>query len=623
MTWPGLALWCALGFLRNDAVALPSGFLDELRTRTPLPALVGRRVKLVRSGRQWSGCCPFHDEKTPSFYVYDDHFHCFGCGAHGDAITFAMQSQGGDFVEAVRLLAAEAGLEVPKLSPAAEAAEKRRLDLHGVLEAAATSFQRRLFLPEGKAALAYLRGRGLSEETIRRFGLGWAGEGRGALAAELARQGIEPALLVEAGLARDAENGRTTDFFFNRIMFPIRDQRGRVISFGGRILGDGQPKYVNGPETALFAKRRGLYGLDLAREAVRAGGPLIVVEGYMDVITLRQAGFGGAVAPLGTALTEEQLQVLWRLSPAPILCFDGDAAGGRAAARAADLALPGLGVDRTILFASLPPGEDPDTLLRGQGPAAFGAVLEAKRPFADAVYDLLEEGRDASPEARAAFRQRLEGAAARIGDRTLAREYRAAWLDRFFARRSASQFAGELGTRWRGPVRTRIPRVASARPAGQDGAIAEQARILTAILLSHPSLVPKVQHAYERILLPPKLEALRAAILLWFEEADVLDSQPLIAHLNSAGLAAEAAQVLSAVPVPLPACALPSAMPAEAEAGWLHFFGLMYRNQLDEEVAAARRDWEERGDETAQRRLIGLCEERARLLEPEEQIEKA
>jgi DNA primase len=598
-------------------VALPSGFLDELRTRTPLHALVGRRVKLVRSGRQWSGCCPFHDERTPSFYVYDDHFHCFGCGAHGDAITFVMQSQGADFMDAIRLLAAEAGLEIPKPSRAAEAAEKRRLDLHAVLEAAAASFQRRLFLPESRAPLAYLRGRGLSEETIRRFGLGWAGEGRGALTAELARQGIESAVLLEAGLARDSENGRTTDFFFNRIMFPIRDQRGQVISFGGRILGDGQPKYINGPETTLFAKRRGLYGHDLAREAVRTGAPLLVVEGYMDVIALHQAGFGGAVAPLGTALTEEQLQALWRLSPAPILCFDGDAAGARAAARAADLALPGLGIDRTLQFASLPSGEDPDTLLRGQGPAAFGAVLEAKRPFADAVYDLLAEGGDGSPEARAAFRQRLEGAAARIGDRTLAREYRAAWLDRFFARRSSPQFASKLRTRWQGPPPARVPRVASARPGDQHAAIAEQARILTAILLRHPSLLPKVQHAYERVVLPAKLDAIRAAILPWFEEADVLDSQPLIAHLNSAGLAAETAQVLTAVPEPLPTWATPP----EAESSWRHFFGLMYRNQLDEEVAAARRDWEQRGDETAQRRLIGLCEERARLLEPEEQTE--
>jgi DNA primase len=359
-------------------MALSPAFLEELRARTPLAAVVGRRVKLARSGRQMKGCCPFHNEKTPSFYVYDDGYHCFGCGAHGDAIGFVMQSQGAGFMEAVEQLAAEAGLEVPKPTPEAAEAERRAHDLGAVLQAAQASYQRRLALPEGRHALAYLRERGLTEATIQRFGLGWSGEGRGALTADLARDGITQDQLVEAGLMRrDDETGRTYDLFFNRVMFPIRDRRGRVISFGGRILGDGQPKYVNGPETALFSKRRNLYALDLAREAVRGGAALVVVEGYMDVIALHQAGFGGAVAPLGTALTEEQMEELWRLSPSPVVCFDGDAAGARAAARAADLALPMLAPDRTLLLAALPVGEDPDTLVRGQGAPGFQAILRA------------------------------------------------------------------------------------------------------------------------------------------------------------------------------------------------------------------------------------------------------
>jgi DNA primase len=279
-------------------MALPGGFLDELRARTPLAPLIGRRVKLERAGRQWKACCPFHGEKTPSLYIWDDHYHCFGCGAHGDAVSFIMQTEGAGFMEAVNRLAAEAGLEVPPLSPALAEAERRRHTLAGVLEMAAASFQRRLRLPEGRPVLDYLRSRGLTEETIRWFGLGWSGEGRGALAADLGREGIGTDLLVEAGLMRtDAETGRTYDLFYNRVMFPIRDRRGVIISFGGRILGDGQPKYVNGPETALFAKRRSLYGLDLAREAVRAPGgkaEVVVVEGYMDVIALYQAGFAGA-----------------------------------------------------------------------------------------------------------------------------------------------------------------------------------------------------------------------------------------------------------------------------------------------------------------------------------------
>ena len=282
---------------------LPAAFLDELRARTPLAALVGRRVKLERSGRNWRGCCPFHGEKTPSFYVYEDHYHCFGCGVHGDAVSFVMGSVGASFPEAVTQLAAEAGLEVPKASRQVEEAERRRHDLHDIMAAAETAFRRRLFLPEGAAALAYLRQRGLSDETIERFGLGWSGEGRGSLVADLARAGIERERLGETGLLRVGEDGRLgSELFYARVMCPIRDRSGRVISFGGRTLGDGQPKYLNGPETPLFAKRRTLYGLDLARQAARKD-VVVVVEGYMDVIALSQAVLQAAVAPLGTALT--------------------------------------------------------------------------------------------------------------------------------------------------------------------------------------------------------------------------------------------------------------------------------------------------------------------------------
>ncbi|OYW09908.1 MAG: DNA primase, partial [Rhodospirillales bacterium 12-71-4] len=416
-------------------MALPPNFLDELRHRTPLAPLVQRKTRLAKSGRNWKGCCPFHGEKTPSFYVYDDHYHCFGCGAHGDAISFVMQAEGLPFPEAVERLAGEAGLQVPKATPEAAARERRARDLHDVLEAAQGAFARRLHLAEGAEALAYLRRRGLTEDTIARFGLGWSGGGRGVLAAALKAEGITPQQLAEAGLVREREDGSGfNDLYFNRVIFPIRDRRGRVISFGGRILGDGQPKYVNGPETALFSKRRSLYGLDLAREGAFRGAPVVVVEGYMDVIALHQAGFGAAVAPLGTALTAEQMEERWRLTPEPILCFDGDAAGGRAAARAAEAALPLLSTERSLKLATLPPGEDPDTLVMRRGPAAFTAVLEGARSLSAALYGLLAEGRPvATPEQRAALRHRLAEVAATIPDKTLAAEYRSALLDRFFA----------------------------------------------------------------------------------------------------------------------------------------------------------------------------------------------
>ncbi len=599
-------------------MALPAGFLDELRARTPLSAVIGRRVRLAKSGRQWKGCCPFHGEKTPSFYVYEDHFHCFGCGVHGDAVSFVMQSQGATFPEAVQQLAAEAGMEVPKATPQAAAAERRRLDLHGVLEAAAIAYKRRLFLPEGAKALSYLRGRGLTEETIAAFGLGWSGEGRGALLAELARDEVTAEMLIESGLMREAEGGRPPyDLFFNRVMFPIRDRQARLISFGGRILGDGQPKYVNGPETPLFSKRRTLYALDRAREGARAGGIVAVVEGYMDVIALHQAGFKAAVAPLGTALTDEHLDVLWRLSPVPVLCFDGDAAGARAAVRSVELALPHLTPARGLKLATLPPGEDPDSLVRRHGPAGFQAVLDAARPLGDALFDLLHEGvNDLSPESRAAFRARLTEAAGRIADKSLGAEYRSMLIDRFYASRPRTRPAhgARDGNRF-GRLGQPAPKPFTlARTApGPGPATAERARHLVAILLGHPGLLHDVEEAFGSVPLPEALDRLRTAILQWGSAAEVLDSDALMTHLTATGLAADAAQALSAVPVPLAACAAPDAMPAEAEAGWWHFFGLMNPVRLEAEVAAAMADFARHADTTVERRLIALCAARNAL----------
>ena len=575
-------------------MALPGGFLDELRARTPLPALIGRRQKLERSGRQWKTCCPFHGEKTPSFYVYDDHYHCFGCGAHGDAITFIMQAESAGFMEAVERLANEAGLEMPKLSPALAEAERRRHTLAGVLEAAAAFFHRKLFLPEGRRALEYLTGRGLTEETIRGFGLGWSGESRGSLSAGLAREGVTPELLTQSGLMReDPETGRAYELFFNRVMFPIRDRRGAVISFGGRVLGDGQPKYLNGPETSLFAKRRSLYGLDRARK-MQGKGDVVVVEGYMDVIALHQAGFTGAVAPLGTALTEDQLEELWRLSPSPVLCFDGDAAGRRAAARTAEIALPLLATNRSLSFSLLPEGEDPDTLVRHQGTEGFNALLTARRPLSEALFDLLKDAvGDKTVEQRAQLRHRLEEAAQKISDRALAREYRSALLDRFFDARRTRVSGGSVR-----PLPRPVP---SARATAE-----ERARILTAVLILHPQIVHDVEHAFSGLELPEACGRIRESLLAWVDDTPVLDSQRVIAHLTISGLAAEAEQLLATVSVPLRGFASAEAMPGDAEAGWWHIFGLMHRTRLIEEVAAAKRDFELHPDQESQRRLLAL-----------------
>ncbi|MFO1024540.1 MAG: DNA primase [Acetobacteraceae bacterium] len=585
-------------------MALPANFLEELRARIPPASVIGRRVRLLRSGKQMKGCCPFHGEKTPSFYVYDDHYHCFGCGAHGDAISFTMQSQGLGFMEAVEQLAAEAGLQVPKPTPEAAAAERRRLDTIGVLEAAQRHYQRRLSLPEGRVARDYLLDRGLREETIARYGLGWAGE-RGSLTAELKRDGIEPAQLEEAGLLRrDEDNSRTFELFAQRVMFPIRDRRGMIVSFGGRILGSGQPKYVNGPETPVFSKRRTLFGLDQARVAVRNGGVLVVVEGYMDVIAAAQAGFGGAVAPLGTALTNEQLEELWRVAACPILCFDGDAAGARAAARAMDLALPMLTVERTLKFATLPPDEDPDSLVRKRGPQAFQDVLDAALSPSDALYDMVRTtAGDTTPEQRATLRSRLVEAAGRISDKALAGEYRRVLLDRFFsATRAARPTAGR---RTGGGRPVAAPRFVRIR-IDQGATTAEWARILTVILLHHPFLLHDVHSAYATLPLDGPLARLRDALFAWSETAETLDSTGAIAHLTNSGSRTDLEQVLTAGAMPLPACALRSAMPAEAEAGWWHFFGFLNVEHLREEVALAKIEADRNLTAETQRRLSAL-----------------
>ena len=636
-------------------MAFDPAFLDELRARTPIAAVIGRRTKLSRSGRNWKACCPFHGEKTPSFYVYDDHFHCFGCGVHGDVISFVMQSAGQSFLDAVSGLAAEAGLEVPRQEPAAREAVARAKTLHEVLEAAQQSYARRLMMPEGREGLAYLRGRGLSEATIQAFGLGWSGDGRGSLEAELRQQGMDPGLMAEAGLMRLDEAGRPKgELFFNRVTFPIHDRRGKLVSFGGRTLGDGQPKYLNGPETPLFSKRLNLFALDRAQTALRTVRPnsqvteLVVVEGYMDVIALHQAGFTGAVAPLGTALTQEQLEALWRVSAVPVLCFDGDAAGRRASIKTAELALPLLDTERSLRFCRLPEGEDPDSLLRHQGAAPVRSLLEGARPIGEVLFELLSEGiKDPGPEQRAALHARLVEAAGRIGNKTLAAEYRRTLLDRFFEafrpRRGNSRFgrpgeqAGERAGSSGGVgtiSRLRVGAAVAATPAMQAQVVRrERLRILSAILLRHPELLHDVEEAYCGLELPEDLRVLREHMVGWSAHAHMagthpddgstidanvtegahdasrtLDSQALIDHLTLAGLSAQIDVVLGVEPLPLSEQVAAADMPAEVEMRWWHFFGLLNFERLEQERQASLRDWVERNDEPSHRRFRALAE---------------
>ncbi len=386
-------------------MAFPDHFLDDLKARVQLVDVVGRYVKLIRRGREWLGLCPFHNEKTPSFTVNEDKgfYHCFGCQAHGSIFDFLMQREGLSFPEAVERLAADAGIQMPVRSPEAAAQEKVRATLYDAMAFAAEWFQSRLDTASGRAARDYLLARGLTDMAIGEFMLGHAPKNRIGLKEAMLARDFSERQLIDVGLLISPEDGgETFDRFRNRIMFPITDSRGRVVAFGGRALDDAPAKYLNSPETPLFHKGRMLYNLARARPVVRDEGSVVVAEGYMDVIALHQAGFGNAVAPLGTAVTEEQLGLLWRLAPEPILCFDGDTAGWNAAGRAAERALPYLRSGHSLRFSLLPTGEDPDSLLRSKGAAAFSLLLVDATPLSDLLWQITMQERDLdTPERRA------------------------------------------------------------------------------------------------------------------------------------------------------------------------------------------------------------------------------
>ncbi|MFS8370302.1 DNA primase [Acetobacter indonesiensis] len=600
-------------------MGIESGFLDELRARTPLASVIGRRVKLVRSGRNWKGCCPFHGEKTPSFYVYDDHFHCFGCGVHGDVISFVMQMEGKNFPEAVEELATSAGMEVPKDTRRTHEEVAHSQSLEDVLAQTQSVWSQALYTPAGRAGLEYLLGRGLTRQTIEEFGLGWAGDGRGGLTNALAAKNITPQMMAEAGLMRLDDEGRPKgELFWGRVTFPIRDRKGRLVSFGGRILGDGQPKYLNGPETALFSKRRLLFGLDKARAAVRAPRPkgtpvtdLVVVEGYMDVIALHQAGFRGAVAPLGTALTPEQLEVLWQVDRAPILCFDGDGAGRRAAARAAEVALPLLKADHSLRLCLLPEGEDPDSLVRSRGAQVVGEMFATASPLADVLFDLLAGGvSNPGPEERAALRHKLVEAAALIPDKALASEYRSTLLDRFFEtfRRKKGKGNGSGGSF---PSRSSV---VEAAPIQLD-AVQERQRILLALLLHYPEMVPEVEEALCRLNLSDAFSDVRGILLdLSAEGALPETGDALLSALAGQDEEMLVQRVLTGGALPLSFEEKDSSLAVAVRTQWWHFYGLLNFSQFQQEVEhEVARFWQNGGDSAEWKRLQPRLEALARL----------
>jgi DNA primase len=524
-------------------MTLSPAFLDELRARTLLSALVARTLKLTRAGREFKACCPFHNEKTPSFYVNDEKgfYHCFGCGVHGDAIRWMTDQRGLSFMDAVKELADAAGMAVPAPDPRAQARAERAAGLYEVMEAAQAWYVEQLGGIEGADARAYLKQRGIDAPTLARFGFGFAPDSRGKLRGALKGFGHEK--LVEAGLliAPEDETREPYDRFRGRLMFPIRDPRGRVIAFSGRILGAGEPKYLNSPDTPLFDKGRTLFNFDHAAPASRDTRRVLVVEGQMDAIALDQAGIADVVAPLGTALTEAQLGLLWRLSPAPLLCFDGDAAGQKAAVRAALRALPHAGPGRSLGFVTLPAGRDPDDLIRAQGIGAFEALLAEPEPLVDRLW---RHERDASPlatpEQRAGLRRRLMDHVATIADPDVRDQYRAEFLSRFDALTRPPRRAGGGGGAFRGraPFIPYRPASAEAKAVGRAGLDPRLAEAVLRGLLRFPALIAPYSEAIHDLPLGDGAAArLRDALLDAALSHAALDPEGLATILAAEGVA--------------------------------------------------------------------------------------
>src|SRR6201989_2387291 len=404
-------------------------FLEEIRARLPVSEVVGKSVRLKKAGKEYKGLSPCQQEKTPSFYVNDQKgfYHDFSSGKHGDIITFVMETDGVPFTEAVERLANMAGLPLPAATPDAARHERRRRTLHDVMDLAAKYFSETLASRLGAKARGYLADRAISPATQLQFRMGYASPDRFALKEHLGKLGVSVEDMVETGLLIGGEDIPVPyDRFRDRVMFPITDVRGRVIAFGGRALEKDVPaKYLNSPETPLVHKGDNLYNHQTARKATHDGASLIVVEGYVDVIAMVTAGFHGAVAPLGTALTENQLALLWKMVDEPILCFDGDRAGQKAAYRAADLAIPHLKPGKSLRFALLPEGQDPDDLVRTSGRAAVEEGLGLAQPLSEMIWAReVEGGNFDMPERRAALEARIGELSNGIRDEVVRRHYR-------------------------------------------------------------------------------------------------------------------------------------------------------------------------------------------------------
>ena len=544
---------------------VPPSFLEDIRGRVAISAVVGRKVAWDRrksnpgKGDYWA-CCPFHGEKSPSFHVDDrkGRYHCFGCKASGDIFTFLVEKEGLSFPEAVERLAQEAGLPMPVVSEADQQREQQRASLYDVMEMAARFFEAELQAARGSRARGYLADRQLSPAIQKEFRLGYAPDDRSALRTHLADKGVSVEQMAEAGMVISGDDIPVAyDRFRDRVMFPIRDPRGRVIAFGGRALSKDVPaKYLNSPETPLFHKGSVLYNLDKARGPAHEKGQIIAVEGYVDVIAMHRAGLPQAVAPLGTALTEDQLRILWKQTPEPILCFDGDGAGVKAAYRALDLALPLLEPGHSLRFALLPEGQDPDDLLKAQGPQAVREVVEGAQPLSEMLWQrALGQNDRSTPERRAQFEKELRSLLNTISDEAVKKHYLAEMSERL--RQLFAPIGGNRNTGFRRqpfvnnggkrPFKPNVrpwdiqqpPTAGLRRLAGQSAHQAgaeRRERMIVLTLINHPELVHEFLDAFASLeMAVPELDSLRTQIIDSAALRSGLDGTDLKAHLITMG----------------------------------------------------------------------------------------
>lgn len=540
-----------LNFRRKfvNAMSLPPGFLDELRTRTSLAQVVGRKVMWdMRKSNQGKGDmwapCPFHQEKTASFHVDDrkGYYYCFGCHAKGDAISFVRETENVDFMEAVEILARESGMQIPARDPQAREKADRRSELADVMEQAVQFFRLQMRTAIAAPAREYIeRKRGLDAQAQERFEIGFAPDGWQNLWDHLRAKGVAEDLIIEAGLAKPStrQDSKPYDTFRNRIIFPIRDPRGRCIAFGGRAMDpNDNAKYLNSPETLLFDKSRTLYNHGPAREAAGKGQPLIVAEGYMDVIALSETGFGAAVAPLGTAITEHQIQLLWRIADEPIIALDGDRAGLGAAHRVIDLALPLLEAGKSLRFALMPEGKDPDDVLRQGGPGALQTLLDQAIPMVQLLWQRETEGRlFDSPERKAALDKALREKIKLIRDPSIRQHYGAAIKDmrwRLFNPRRPWTPKGKYSPVPQVQTGTKSSLLVAAGDAAQDHL---REAVILAVLISHPDLAREFEGQIEAMhCLDPDHDALRNRMLRLLADNTPPGSEAMAAMLGEAAL---------------------------------------------------------------------------------------